>query len=50
MLVLVDLEETSVADVAQALDLNVNTAHARLRAARQELEAAVSRFRAKEKK
>jgi RNA polymerase sigma-70 factor (ECF subfamily) len=48
--VLVELEQTSVADVAEALGLNVNTAHARLRAARQQFEAAVTRFRAKEKK
>jgi RNA polymerase sigma-70 factor (ECF subfamily) len=48
--VLVELEQTSVADVAEALSLNVNTAHARLRAARQQFEAAVARFRAREKK
>jgi RNA polymerase sigma-70 factor (ECF subfamily) len=48
--VLVELEQTSVADVAIALALNVNTAHARLRAGRQQFEAAVARFRAKEKK
>jgi RNA polymerase sigma-70 factor (ECF subfamily) len=48
--VLVELEQMSVTDVAEALSLNVNTAHARLRAARQQFEAAVTRFRAKEKK
>ena len=48
--VLVELEQMSVADVAEALSLNVNTAHARLRAARQECESAATRFRAKEKK
>lgn len=48
--VLVELEQTSVADVASALGLNANTAHARLRAARQQFEAAVARFRSKEKK
>jgi RNA polymerase sigma-70 factor, ECF subfamily len=48
--VLVELEQMSVADVATALALNVNTTHARLRAARQQFEAAAARFRAKEKK
>jgi RNA polymerase sigma-70 factor (ECF subfamily) len=48
--VLVELEQMSVADVADALALNVNTAHARLRAGRQQFEAAVARFRAREKK
>jgi RNA polymerase sigma-70 factor (ECF subfamily) len=48
--VLVELEQSSVADVAVALDLNPNTAHARLRAARKQFEEAVARFRAKEKK
>jgi RNA polymerase sigma-70 factor (ECF subfamily) len=48
--VLVELEQMSVADVAEALALNVNTAHARLRAARQQFEAAAARFRAKERK
>jgi RNA polymerase sigma-70 factor (ECF subfamily) len=48
--VLVELEQMTVAEVADALELNVNTAHARLRAARQQFESAVVRFRAKEKK
>ncbi len=47
--VLVELEQLSVADVATALGLNVNTAHARLRAARSAFESASARFRAKEK-
>jgi RNA polymerase sigma-70 factor (ECF subfamily) len=47
--VLVELEQMSVADIAEALGLNVNTAHARLRAARQQFEAAVARFRARER-
>jgi RNA polymerase sigma-70 factor (ECF subfamily) len=47
--VLVELEQMSVAAVAEALALNVNTAHARLRAARQQFEGAVARFRAKER-
>lgn len=50
ILVLVELEQMSVADAAGALSLNVNTAHARLRAARQQLEAAVTRLRAREKR
>ena len=50
VLVLVELEQMSVADVAEALDVNVNTTHARLRAARQQFEAAAARFRAKEKR
>jgi RNA polymerase sigma-70 factor (ECF subfamily) len=48
--VLVELEQMSVADVADTLALNLNTTHARLRAARQQFEAAVARFRAKEKR
>jgi RNA polymerase sigma-70 factor (ECF subfamily) len=48
--VLVELEQMSVSDIADALGLNVNTAHARLRAARQQFEGAVARFRAKERK
>jgi RNA polymerase sigma-70 factor (ECF subfamily) len=48
--VLVELEQMSVADVAEALALNVNTTHARLRAARQQFESAAMRFRAREKK
>jgi RNA polymerase sigma-70 factor (ECF subfamily) len=50
VLVLVELEQSSVAEVAIALGLNPNTAHARLRAARQQFEAAVARFHAREKK
>jgi len=50
VLVLVELEQMSVADVADALALNVNTAHARLRAARQAFESAAMRFRARERK
>jgi RNA polymerase sigma-70 factor (ECF subfamily) len=39
-----------IVDVAAALGLNVNTTHARLRAARQQFDAAVARFRAQENK
>lgn len=48
--ILVELEQMSVADAAVALELNPNTAHSRLRAARQEFEEAVKRFRAKERR
>lgn len=45
--VLVELEQMSVADVAEMLGLNANTAHARLRAARQAFERALTRHRAR---
>jgi DNA-directed RNA polymerase specialized sigma24 family protein len=40
---LVELEQMSVADVARMLDINPNTAHSRLRLAREEFAAAVRR-------
>lgn len=43
--VLVELEQWSVADAAVALDANVNTVHARLRAARKEFADAAHRIR-----
>lgn len=42
----VELEQMTVAEVAEATGLNVNTAHARLRAARQAFEQALARHRA----
>jgi RNA polymerase sigma-70 factor (ECF subfamily) len=45
--VLVELEEMSMPEVAEALGINVNTAYTRLRAARQQFEAALGRHRAK---
>lgn len=48
LFVLVEIEAVSVAEAAQVLGLNVNTAHSRLRDARRDFEAAVSRERAKE--
>jgi len=48
MLVLVELEEMSVSEVAEAIGINVNTAHARLRAARKQFTHAVNRYRARE--
>ena len=48
ILVLVELEEMSVAEVSEAIGLNLNTTHARLRAARKQFTQAVTRYRAKE--
>jgi RNA polymerase sigma-70 factor, ECF subfamily len=48
VLVLVELEEMSVAEVAEALGTNLNTTHARLRAARKQFTQAVTRYRARE--
>jgi len=48
VLVLVELEEMSVADVAEAVGTNLNTTHARLRAARKQFTQAVTRYRARE--
>ena len=48
VLVLVELEEMSVAEVAEAMATNVNTTHARLRAARKQFTQAVTRYRARE--
>lgn len=46
--VLAELEEMPMPDVAQAVGINVNTAHARLRAARHQLEASLARLRAQQ--
>jgi RNA polymerase sigma-70 factor (ECF subfamily) len=48
ILVLVEIEEMSVAEVAKAMNVNVNTAPARLRAARKQFTQAVNRYRAQE--
>lgn len=48
--VLAELEELSVPEIAETLSLNVNTAYARLRAARQRFEQVLSRFRASERR
>jgi RNA polymerase sigma-70 factor, ECF subfamily len=45
--VLAELEELTVPEIADALGLNLNTAYARLRAARQKFEQALSRLRAR---
>ena len=38
LLIMVDLEQTSVAEAAEALEINLNTAYSRLRAARRAFE------------
>ena len=48
VLVLVEIEEMSVPEVAEAMGANLNTTYARLRAARGEFAAAAQRFRAKD--
>jgi RNA polymerase sigma-70 factor (ECF subfamily) len=48
--VLAELEELTVPEIAETLTLNVNTAYARLRAARERFEKALSRFRASERR
>jgi RNA polymerase sigma-70 factor (ECF subfamily) len=46
--VLAEIEQMSVPEIAQAIDINVNTAYARLRAARKDFEEAVKRRHAKD--
>lgn len=48
--ILVELEGMSVPEVAEAVQANVNTVYARLRAARAEFAAAVARFNARERR
>ncbi|MBL8950418.1 MAG: sigma-70 family RNA polymerase sigma factor [Myxococcaceae bacterium] len=48
LFILVELEEVSVAEAAAVLELNLNTAHSRLRDARRDFERAVERERARE--
>ena len=50
ILVLVDVEQMAVPQAAEALQLNLNTAYWRLRAARKQFERALSRVRAAEKR
>jgi RNA polymerase sigma-70 factor (ECF subfamily) len=45
--VLVELEEMTMPEVAEALGINVNTAYTRLRAARRQFEEALGRYRAR---
>jgi RNA polymerase sigma-70 factor (ECF subfamily) len=49
VLVLAELEQMTVPEIAEAVEANVNTVYSRLRAARRELDAAVARYRAREK-
>jgi RNA polymerase sigma-70 factor (ECF subfamily) len=46
--VLSELEQASAPEIASALELNVNTVYARIRAARAAFEQAVSRYRARD--
>ena len=46
--VLAELEELTVPEIAVTLSINLNTAYARLRAARQKFEHALARFRARD--
>jgi RNA polymerase sigma-70 factor (ECF subfamily) len=48
ILVLAELEELPVPEIAEALDLKLNTAYSRLRLARQDFEQAMARHRARE--
>jgi RNA polymerase sigma-70 factor (ECF subfamily) len=48
VLVLADIEEKTVAEVAQILGLNTNTAASRLRIARRHVETAMTRYRARD--
>jgi RNA polymerase sigma-70 factor (ECF subfamily) len=45
--ILVDLEELSVPEAADALGVNLNTLYSRVRAARQDLSKALARLRAR---
>jgi RNA polymerase sigma-70 factor (ECF subfamily) len=47
--VLAEIEELSVPEIAEALEIPLNTAYSRLRTARQEFEKAVARHEAREK-
>jgi RNA polymerase sigma-70 factor (ECF subfamily) len=46
--VMADLEQMTMPEIAEALGINVNTAYARLRLARQEFEQALARHRARD--
>ena len=48
VLVLAELEELSVPEIAEGLGLNVNTAYSRLRLAREQFDRALARHRARE--
>lgn len=44
ILIMVDLEQMSVVEAAEVLQINLNTAHTRLRAARQEMARSLARY------
>lgn len=46
--VMAELEQMAIPEIAEALAINVNTAYARLRVAREEFEAALTRHRARD--
>ena len=46
--VLAEIEQMTAAEIAEIIEVNVNTVGSRLRAARQEFEKALLRFRAHE--
>ena len=48
--VLADLEDLPMPEVAQCLEINLNTAYSRVRAARQLLQRAIARHRAREER
>ncbi len=50
VLILADLEELPMVEVAESLGINVNTAYSRLRAARNELDEALTRHHARTKR
>src|SRR5262249_39914639 len=49
VLVLAELEETPVPEIAEALGLKLNTAYSRLRLAREDFDKALARHRAQER-
>jgi RNA polymerase sigma-70 factor (ECF subfamily) len=50
LLILVDVEQLSVVEAADALEINLNTAYSRLRAGRAEFSESLERYRAKERR
>jgi RNA polymerase sigma-70 factor (ECF subfamily) len=48
VLIMHDVDEVPIPEIARVLEINVNTAYSRLRLAREELAAAVTRLRRKE--
>jgi len=46
--VLCELEQLSAPEIASALEINVNTVYSRLRAARQDFDAALKRLRTRD--